>query len=94
MGADLSNFEADRTDIPTIFRVNFRDPSGFFAAQRFPMRDADVIYVDNADQVEITKFINMLTTVSGGVSTTTGDAANTKASIFYLRGQCNAANCP
>ena len=88
MGVDLSKFDADRVDIPTIYRVNFRDPSGFFAAQRFPMRDADIIYVDNADQVEITKFLSMITTITGAASSVAGDAANTKASVLYLENRC------
>ena len=98
MGVDLSNFPEDRDDIPTIFRVNFRDPSGFFAARRFPMRDNDIIYVDNADQVEITKFLTMLTTVTGAVSTVATDAATTKASVLYLQNRCGPASgivgCP
>jgi len=63
IGADTSHFRPDQTEVPTIFRVNFRDPSGFFAARRFPMRDNDIIYVDNADEVEITKFINLIATI-------------------------------
>jgi polysaccharide export outer membrane protein len=98
MGVDLANFDAERTDIPTIYRVNFRDPSGFFGARRFPMRDGDVIYVDNADQVEITKFLSMITTITGAASTVTGDAANTKASVLYLGNRCatmsGVINCP
>jgi polysaccharide export outer membrane protein len=98
MGADVSNFPADREDIPTIFRVNFRDPSGFFAARRFPMRDNDIIYVDNADQVEITKFLNMITTITGATSSVANDAASTKGSILYLENKCatmsGTLNCP
>ncbi len=98
MGADISNFPGDLEEIPTIFRVNFRDPSGFFAARRFPMRDNDIIYVDNADQVEITKFLTMLTTVTGAASTAASDAATTKASVLYLQNRCGPVNgvigCP
>lgn len=98
MGVDTSNFPEERQDIPTIFRVNFRDPSGFFAARRFPMRDNDIIYVDNADQVEITKFLSMITTVTGAASTVSSDAATTKASVLYLQNRCGPANaivgCP
>jgi polysaccharide export outer membrane protein len=98
MGADVSNFPGDRQDVPTIFRVNFRDPSGFFAARRFPMRDNDIIYVDNADQVEITKFLNMITTITGATSTVAGDAASTKSSVLYLENRCTTMsgviNCP
>ena len=95
MNVDVSKFDPGRDGIPTIFRVNFRDPSGFFAARRFPMRDNDIIYVDNADQVEITKFLTLLTTVTGAASATSGDVANTKASISYLQGKCSGIlGCP
>jgi polysaccharide export outer membrane protein len=85
MGADTSHFAADRRMIPTIYRVNFRDPSGFFAARKFPMRDGDVLYVDNADQVELTKFLNLLTTVTGSGATIATDASATKDAINDLR---------
>ena len=39
------------------------------------MRDNDIIYVDNADQVEITKFLNMITTITGATSSVANDAA-------------------
>jgi len=79
MGLDLTKFDRGRDAFPTIFRVNFRDPSGFFAARKFPMRDGDVVYVDNADQVEVTKFLTLLTTVSGATSQVAVDAADTRA---------------
>jgi len=98
MGVDVSKFADDREAIPTIFRVNFRDPSGFFAARGFPMRDNDIVYVDNADQVEITKFLNMITTVTGATSSVANDAASTKGSILYLGNKCatmgGVLNCP
>ena len=40
--------------------MNFRDPSGYFLAQAFEMRNKDVIYVSNAIAVETTKFLNYL----------------------------------
>jgi polysaccharide export outer membrane protein len=94
MGADMTNFDPQRRFIPTIYRVNFRDPSGFFAASKFPMRDSDVIYVDNADQVEVTKFLSLLTTVTGGVSNAASDAATTRASVLFLEGKCATTLCP
>ncbi len=98
MGVDLANFAPDVGEIPTIYRVNFRDPSGFFAASKFPMRDNDILYVDNADQVEITKFLTMVTTVTGTTSAVATDAANTKAAVLYLQNRCTAmsgiVNCP
>jgi polysaccharide export outer membrane protein len=86
MGADLSKFAPDKQVIPTIYRVNFRDPSGFFASRKFPMRDGDILYVDNADQVEITKFLNLITTISGSTATVATDASATKDALRDLRG--------
>ena len=98
MGVDLKDFDLSRTIVPTIFRVSFRDPSGFFAARKFPIRDGDVVYVDNADQVEVTKFLSLLTTVSNATAGIAVDAANARASMFYLQGRCQtiglAIRCP
>jgi polysaccharide export outer membrane protein len=85
MGADTSHFPEDRQLIPTIYRVNFRDPSGFFASQKFPMRDGDVLYVDNADQVELTKFLSLITTVTSSASTVAVDASAVKAGWQFLK---------
>lgn len=69
LGVDLSRFPHDQQIIPTIFRANYRDPSSFFFAQRFQMRNKDIIYVGNADAVELGKFTayvrNMTSTVAG-----------------------------
>ena len=98
MGVDVSAF-ADESgrhsdDLPR----QFPRSSGFFAAGRFPMRDGDIIYVDNADQVEIAKFLNMLTKFTSSASGVASDAANTKAAILYLQNRCGPASadrgCP
>jgi polysaccharide export outer membrane protein len=98
IGADISKFASDRADVPTIYRVNLRDPSGFFAARRFAMRDGDIIYVDNADQVEITKFLNMITTITSSASTVATDASATKDAAYNLLNKCithgGAIVCP
>jgi polysaccharide export outer membrane protein len=98
MGANLKDLAANGEMVPTIFRVNLRDPSGFFAARRFAMRDDDVIYVDNADQVEIAKFLTLLTTVGDSGANVAVNVATTKASMAYLQGRCQGASrfisCP
>jgi polysaccharide export outer membrane protein len=69
-GVDLSKFPPEQVAIPTVYRANFRDPSSYFFAQEFPMRARDVLYVSNAETVEVTKFLNFvntLTTVAGNV---------------------------
>ena len=84
------NLPGDRQGVPTSFRVNFRDPSGFFAARRFATRDNNIIYVDNADPVEIAKFRTMPTTVTGAASTVASGVANAKTSVLYVQNRCAA----
>jgi polysaccharide export outer membrane protein len=60
MGVDLSRFSPAVTKVPTIYQANFRDPSSFFAAQQFTLRDKDVLYVSNASSVELTKFLGVI----------------------------------
>ena len=50
--------------VPVIYRLNLKDPNGFFVAQSFPIRDHDVVYVSNAPLADITKFVNLVTSLS------------------------------
>ena len=61
LGIDCSKFLGPI--IPVIYNVNLRDPSGYFLAQTFEMRNKDVIYISNAASVETTKFLNFLRTI-------------------------------
>jgi polysaccharide export outer membrane protein len=61
LGIDCTRFHGPI--IPVIYLVNFRDPSGYFLAQTFEMRNKDVIYTSNAGAVETTKFLNFLRTI-------------------------------
>ncbi|CAH1669172.1 Sugar ABC transporter substrate-binding protein [Hyphomicrobiales bacterium] len=61
LGVDVKRFEGPI--IPIVYAVNLRDPSGYFLAQNFEMRNKDVIYTSNADSVEATKFLNFLRTI-------------------------------
>ena len=81
MGVDLSKFPPHQKFIPTVYRANFRDPSSFFFAQGFPMRHKDVIYVSNANSVEVTKFLNYLRTITSTVSGVSSDAVLTGDAI-------------
>jgi polysaccharide export outer membrane protein len=65
---DLTKFPRDQKFIPTIYRANFSDPSSFFFAQSFPIRHKDIIYVANADAVELAKFLGFLRTVTSTVA--------------------------
>jgi polysaccharide export outer membrane protein len=61
LGVDCSRFEGPV--IPIIYHANFRDPSGYFLAQSFEMRNKDVIYSSNSPVVETTKFLVFLRTI-------------------------------
>jgi polysaccharide export outer membrane protein len=66
LGVDVTRFEGDI--VPVIFSTDLRDPSGFFLATKMQMRNADVIFVANAESVEITKFATFLNTLMSTTS--------------------------
>lgn len=45
---------------PTIYRLNLLEPASFFLAQRFPMRDKDVLYVSNAAINRTSKLVSIV----------------------------------
>ncbi|KIP98149.1 sugar ABC transporter substrate-binding protein [Agrobacterium tumefaciens] len=79
LGIDTAKFRGD--SVPVIFRANVRDPSGFFAMQKFPMQDKDILYTTNSDSVELLKFLNVVNSVSTTVSGVPIDAANAKDAV-------------
>jgi polysaccharide biosynthesis/export protein len=81
MKVNLSKFPKDQKFIPTVYRANFRDPSSFFFAQKFPMRHKDVIYVSNAEAVEVVKFLSYVRSITSTVSGVASDAVLTKDAI-------------
>lgn len=46
--------------VPTIYRFNLRDPNGLFLAQNFAVKNNDIIYIPDADTVNLQKFIQIL----------------------------------
>ena len=66
LGVDVTRFEGDI--VPVVFSVSFRDPGGYFLATKLQMRNADVIFVANAESVEITKFTTFLNTIMSTTS--------------------------
>lgn len=69
---------------PVIFRANFRDPSTFFLAQKFPMEDKDMLYVSNADSVEVVKFLAMINSVTAGVAGPAADIVTIDEAVEVL----------
>jgi len=58
LGIDCSKYAGPI--IPVIYNLDLRDPSGYFLAQKFEMRNKDVIYTSNAAVVETTKFLQFI----------------------------------
>jgi polysaccharide biosynthesis/export protein len=54
---------------PMVYRLDLSDAKSYFLAQRFPIRDKDIIYVANADLNELQKFFSLLNTLTGPVIT-------------------------
>ena len=50
--------------IPVIYRADLRDPASLFAAQNFPMRDKDVLYVAAAPISDLQRFVNILSSMA------------------------------
>lgn len=66
LGADVDRFEGHI--IPVVYKIDLRDPSGYFLAQKFPMRNKDVVYTANATAVEATKFLTFVRTALATVN--------------------------
>ncbi len=52
--------------IPVVYKLDFKDPVGLFSAQRFLMRDNDILYVSNASSISLQKALGI---VSGSLGT-------------------------
>lgn len=61
--------------VPVIYRVNMREPQGFFLARRFPMHSKDILFVSNASSVELQKVATILLPFLGVGATAVGVAA-------------------
>jgi len=65
----------DTREFPVIFRLNLRDPSGFFLARKFAVQDRDVLYIDNATSTE---FLKVMEIINATTSSTLGTASSVK----------------
>lgn len=66
LGIDCTPFKGPI--IPVIYHVNLRDPSGYFLATKFQMRNKDVIYTSNALAVESAKILQFIRLVTATVN--------------------------
>jgi polysaccharide export outer membrane protein len=53
--------------LPVIYRLDLKDPASFFAAQRFQVRNKDILYVSKAPLADLQKFMNMVSSVAFSV---------------------------
>lgn len=67
--------------VPVVYKLSLKDPRGFFVAQRFLMRDNDVLYVTNAAAVDVQKIFGI---VNGSVGTA---ASSTSLTDTLLNGE-------
>ncbi len=66
-------------EVPVIYRINMRDPNGFFLARRFPIHNKDILYVSNASTLEIQKTMTILLPFLGvGATAVTVGAVTTR----------------
>ena len=56
-GASGTAHEAVEGAVPVVYRLDFNRPDSFFLAQKFMMRDKDVLYVANHPTAELGKFL-------------------------------------
>jgi polysaccharide biosynthesis/export protein len=79
LGVDTSRFITD--SIPTIYRVNLRDPSGMLLAAAFQMRTKDVMYVANAKVVDYYKLLLLINNSVNTVSNTANAVTNVNTAV-------------
>jgi len=61
--------------VPVIYRVNMRDPNGFFLAHSFPIRNKDIVFGSNAPVAEMQKATGVLIGFIGAAATVVAVAA-------------------
>ena len=79
LGVDTTRFTYDR--VPTIYRANLRDPSGYLLASGFQMRTKDVMYVANAKVVDYYKLLTLIDRTTGTVSNTANAVTNVNTAV-------------
>jgi polysaccharide biosynthesis/export protein len=86
LGIDTQRFVTD--EVPTIYHVNLRDPSGLFLTSAFQMRKKDVMYVANAKVVDYYKLLVLI----NNSTTTVANTANTVTSVNVARQSVKGSN--
>lgn len=68
-------FAAKDTRVPVVYRLNLRDPRGYFLAQTIKIRNHDMLYVANAPLNELQKVIQLFVLAAQPAATAATAAA-------------------
>jgi polysaccharide export outer membrane protein len=79
LGVDTTRFTYDQ--IPTIYHINLRDPSGMLLASGFQMRTKDVMYVANARVVDYYKLLTLINNTANTISNTANTVTNVNTAV-------------
>lgn len=78
MGADLSAFDPQEKEIPTVYNADLREGGAFFATQKFAMQDNDVLYVADAESVPVVKALSVVSAATSPASAAASAAYNVR----------------
>lgn len=79
LGVDTARFITE--SIPTIYRINLRDPGGLLLASGFQMRTKDVMFVANAKVVDYYKLLLLINNTAGTVSNTANAVTSVNTAV-------------
>jgi polysaccharide export outer membrane protein len=79
LGVDTTRFVTE--SIPTIYRINLRDPGGLLLASGFQMRTKDVMYVANSKVTDYYKLLLLINNTAGTVANTANTVINVNAAV-------------
>jgi polysaccharide export outer membrane protein len=79
LGVDTARFLTE--SIPTIYRLNLRDPGGLLLASGFQMRTKDVMYVANSKVTDYYKLLLLINNTATAVSTTANAVTNVNTAV-------------
>ncbi len=65
------NIPAGDGEVPLVYRLDLKKPDSFLAAQRFPIKNKDVVYFANSPSTELSKFLGLLGSGVGTAATGT-----------------------
>lgn len=66
---DTGNDKSKNSDekIAVIYRIDLKDPSSLFLAQRFPIRNGDILYVSKSPATDLQKFLSIVSSATFSV---------------------------